>query len=141
MELEGTKTRERGALRRWQQSALGGLWSQGGSLLVETVLVLAVFGVLGTAVLSGVQTSYTTKRQFDSQSTAENIVRNQMEYVFEQPYAPPPGTYLTITPPDGYSVTAEAVDYNGDPNVETVRVTVYHQGQPVKLFETLRANR
>jgi len=141
MELEGTKTKERGTLRRWQQSALGGLWSQGGSLLVETVLVLGVFGILGTAVLSGVQTSYTSKRQFDSQSTAENIVRNQMEYVFEQPYVPPPGTYLTITPPDGYSVTAEALDYNGDPNVETVRVTVYHQGQPVKLFETLRANR
>lgn len=115
---------------------------QRGSTLVGILCAIGLFGLVATAVLNGVQTSSTAKSLFDTQSTAENIVRNQMEYVFEQPYQPPPGTYLTTTPPAGYSVTAEALVYEEtNTDIETVRVTVYKEGQQVKVLETLRCNR
>lgn len=118
------------------------LRGQRGSLLVETVVALSVFGVLGTAVLSGVSTSYVSKRTFEVHSTAENILRNQMEYVFEQAYVPPPGTYLTVTPPATYSVTAQALVYDASSTqIETVRVTVSKEGQQVKVLDSLRSNR
>ena len=135
------KSKIRKTLRRWLQPPLR---NQRGALLLETVVTLSVFGILGIAVLATVQTSYIGKRQFDEQSTAENLIRNQIEYVFEQDYkAPSSGDYVSVTGiPTGFTVTAEPVTYDGsDPNIEIVRVTVYHEGQSVKVFEIIRADR
>ncbi len=124
------------------------LRGQTGGLLIETVVALTVFGVLGSAVLSGVQTSYLSKGKFDVQSEAENLVRNQMEKALEQPYKawPPSGNvyYDPVTStPSGFTITAEALQYSTstDTKIETIRVTVTHQGQTVKVFETIRTSR
>ena len=118
------------------------LRNQQGGLLFEVVVTLTVFGVLGTAVLGAVQTSYIGKRQFEADAEAENIIRRQLDYVWEQAYKVPGQTYLPITPPPGYSVTVESLTWDsGSTDVSTVRVTVDHDGQQVKVFETLRSNR
>ncbi len=98
---------------------------QGGGPLLETVVALSVFGVVGTSLMSGIQTGYRSKTQFDIQSSAENIVRNEMETVFAQPYQSPPYTYSTTTTSDGFVVTAEAVDFSttSDADLQTVRET------------------
>lgn len=116
---------------------------QGGALLLETVMVMSVFGVLGTTVLGAVQTSFTGKNRFDDQSVAENLIRNQIEYVFEQAYVPPVGTYLSVQPLDGFTVTADALVYDvSSTDIETVLITVYKpDSQSYKTFETIRANR
>ena len=117
---------------------------QAGGLLIETVIALTVFGTLGSVVLSGVQTSHVSKRNFDVQSEAENLVRNQMEGALDQTYKGWPDTYspVTSTPP-GYVITTDALQYgtSTDSNIQTVRVTVTHDGQTVKVFETVRTNR
>ena len=111
----------------------GRLWrkvnGQRGSLLLETVVALSVFGLVGPSLMSGIQTSYLSKTQFDIRSRAENIVRNEMESVFAQAYKPPGQTYATATTSDGFTVTSQAIDYStsSDSNLETVRVTVQHQ--------------
>ncbi len=118
--------------------------AQTGALLIETVVALTVFGVLGSAVLSGVQTSHVSKGKFDVQSEAENLVRNQMESALEKTYKAWPDTYDAVTStPAGFTVTAQAVKYgtSTDSNIQTVRVTVTHEGQTVKVFETVRTNR
>ena len=118
------------------------LRGQRGALLMETTLVLAVFSLLGIAVLGAVQTSYIGKNQFEIQSTAENLVRNQLEKTYDDPYSAPPYDYTTVPVPAGYSVTAEASVYDvTSTDIQTVRITVYHEGQAVKVFETIRANR
>ena len=125
----------------------GRLWrnlnGQRGGLLLETVVALSVFGVVGTSLMSGVQTSYTTKTQFDIRSRTENIVRNEMEAVFAQAYKPPGQTYSTATTSDGFVVTSEAIDYSttSDSNLEIVRITVLHGGVTVKVLEAARTNR
>ncbi len=117
---------------------------QTGGLLIETVIALTVFGTLGSVVLSGVQTSFISKRNFDSQSVAENLVRNQMEAVLDQTYKGWPDTYSSVTStPAGFSIVADAVKYSTstDSNIQTVRVTVTHNGETIKIFETVRTNR
>ncbi len=122
----------------------GRLRGQTGSLLIETVVALTVFGTLGSVVLSGVQTSFISKRNFESQSVSENLVRNQMEGALQQNYKAWPNNYdaVTSTPP-GYVITTEALQYgtSTDSNISTIRVTVTHEGQTVKVFETIRTNR
>ena len=116
--------------------------SQRGSFLVETIVVMSIFSVLGLAILRGIQTSYVGKRTFDIQSTAENLIRNQMESVFGEAYTPPGNSYTSVAAPDNFSVSADAVTYDiTSTDVETVRVTVSQNGQPIKVTETLRANR
>ncbi len=141
MRLQGSKN-IRGTLRRWLQRLLR---NQRGALLAETVVALAVFGVLGSAVLGSVQASNFSKNKFSALSEAENIIRNQLESVFQQTYkAPddPDPTYLAETVPDGYSVTAKALTYSAtSTDIETVRITVTHEGQIVRVFETIRADR
>ncbi len=117
---------------------------QTGGLLIETVVALTVFGTLGSVVLSGVQTSFISKRNFDSQSVAENLVRNQMESTLEKTYKAWPDTYDAVTStPAGFTVTAQALQYSTstDSNIQTVRVTVTHNGETIKIFETVRTNR
>lgn len=117
---------------------------QTGGLLIETVVALTVFGTLGSVVLSGVQTSFISKRNFDSQSVAENLVRNQMESTLEKTYKAWPDTYDAVTStPAGFTVTAQALQYSTstDSNIETVRVTVTHNGETIKVFDTVRTNR
>ena len=115
--------------------------SQRGALLIETVVSLIVFGLVGTAVLSAVQISASSKNQFQIQSEAELMVRRQLGAVHEQAYLFPPDTYVSIPPSQAYTVTAESVVWDvSSPDISTLRITVYHSGQEVRVFETLRSN-
>ncbi|MDO8750497.1 MAG: type II secretion system protein [Dehalococcoidia bacterium] len=138
MEIDCNEGKDRRFLS-WPKKILAG---QRGSLMVEVTVALVVLGSLGTALMAGVQTGHMAKRNFETQSLAENIIRNQMEHVFELAYVPPPTTYSTVALPPDYTATAEALVYDAtSPNIETIRVTVFKRGQPVKAIETLRANR
>ena len=116
--------------------------AQRGALLMETVVSLSVFGILGTTLLTGVQTSYLSKTKFDIQSEAENLVRNEMESVFDQAYKVPGLTYNSTTTADGFSATSDAVTYSAtSTDIEIVRITIQYEGNTVKVFETIRTNR
>lgn len=114
------------------------------------MVLLSVFAVLGVAILGAIQTSHFAKGRFDVQSDAENIVRNQLEYVFGKPYVSPgEGSYPSITEPDsgyilpeGYEVAVEVLAVSGEPpsKISTIEVTVTRNSEVVRVFETLRAN-
>ena len=110
-----------------------------GGLILETVIAVTVMAMAGTALATGLSTTYISFGQIESQSIAENIGRNQMESIFSSPYLDPPTTYPSITTPSGYDVTAVAEEYVlGDPRVEKIVVTVTGNGQGVLTLETLR---
>jgi type II secretory pathway pseudopilin PulG len=116
---------------------------QRGALLAEIVMVLATFTLLGTAVLSGLQTAYRTKGRVEVLSTTENIIRNQLAYVYEQPYASPGADYLDIVPPTGFTLATDILTYSTTSTdaIERVRISVSHAGETVRTYETVRANR
>ena len=121
-----------------------------GITLVEVLIALAIFASAGTAVLLGVGTAYRSSDVVNASAVAEYLARNQMEYVWTQPYLPWPDTYTSITDvpslnvdiPDGFGVSADAQEYIADDglsgSVEKVVVTVTRDGQSILLLETLR---
>jgi 2-amino-4-hydroxy-6-hydroxymethyldihydropteridine diphosphokinase len=87
----------------------------------------------------------------DREAIAENIARNQMEYVFGLPYQTPAYTYTVATSPSGlvtstspgYTVSAVATSsdpFLADPNFSKIIVTVSRDGNSVKTLETFRSN-
>ena len=129
-------------------SGLGRVWRLAqdcrGSLLLEAVIASSVFALVGTAVLSGLSTTYRSGSITEEQSVAEYIARNQMEYNFDQVYREPDQTPYSTDPdldiPAGYSVSTLAthVDGNTDPEVEKLSLTVNHRSKEVLVLETVR---
>ncbi len=114
-----------------------------GSILLETAVASIVFALVGTAVLSGMSTMYRSGSLTEAQSEAENLARNQMEFVFNQPYREPQQTpYPVISGvPVNYGITT-TVAYGSisspNPEVSLVAVTASHRGQNILTLETLR---
>lgn len=115
--------------------------SEIGIALLEVVIALSLFALVGIAVLVGTSTIHSSGAVTEEQSLAENIARNQMERLFSEPYQPPPSSYTSISVPSGYNVAAAASEYvPGDTNIERIIVTITHQGQHILTLETLRTN-
>jgi len=122
-----------------------------GLTLMETVIALAMFSSAGTAVLLGVGAAHTSSDRVNASAVAENLARNQMEYVLSQTYVAPPGNYssvaddvtLNLNIPTGFAVTAAAQTYVADDgysgSIEKVVVTITRDGQSILVLESLRS--
>ena len=111
-----------------------------GSLLMEVVVAVLLFGFVGSAVLAGLSTAHTSGARTKAQAVAENLARNQLADVFSQPYLSPPASYISISPPSGYGVAATGQEYvTGDSNVSRIIVEVTRAGDSILVVETLRA--
>ena len=137
----GAETRQRtGREAMGQLSALA--QDRRGSILLETVVAVIIFSLVGTAVLAGLSTAYTSGSITETQSVAENIARNQMESVFNQPYREPLQTpYPNISVPSNYGVSTTVAYANAgspDPEAERITVTASHDGKNILTLETLR---
>jgi type II secretory pathway pseudopilin PulG len=80
-----------------------------GSPMLEAIVGITIFAVVGAAVLGGVSTTRRTGASIERQGVAETIARNQIENLFSQPYRPPGTSYATSTSsvvlPPGFNVT------------------------------------
>ncbi|MCH8898075.1 MAG: hypothetical protein IIC33_07265 [Chloroflexi bacterium] len=129
----------------WTTRIIDSARGSAGSILLETVVAVMVFGLVGTAVMGGLGTVNISGAKTESQSIAENIARNQMEYLFSQPYREPQQTpYPNISVPTGYSVSTTldfANTVNPDPEIEKITATVSHDAQIILTLETVRGRK
>ena len=95
--------------------------NEAGVSLIETLMALALLGLIGAAFLSGLFTASKATLLADEQATAESLARSAMEDVKKQNYidysANPHDVYDVyelITPPagSGYSIDFTAVPFD-----------------------------
>ena len=122
-----------------------------GITLMETIIALAMFSSAGTAVLLGVSAAHVSSDRVKASAVAENLARNQMEYVISLAYLAPPDDYpsvaddvdLNISIPTGFAVSASAEPYVDDDgytgSIAKVVVTVTRDGQSILVLESLRS--
>ena len=127
------------------------VFNSAGLTLMEMIIALAIFSSAGAAVLLGVGAAHNSSSVVKASAIAENLARNQMEYVFSQPYVAAPGSYtsiaddpsLNITIPSGFGVSGAAETYVTDDgfngSIEMVVVTVTRDGQSILVLESLRS--
>jgi len=123
----------------WRLSIVSG---EEGASLVEAVIATALVGLALVFTLSAVSVGARTLALVSGRATAESLARSQMEYVKAQAYLPAPASYPTLTPPAGYSVSAEASAVAGaDADIQLITVIVTHGGEEVLRLEGYKVNR
>ncbi len=115
---------------------------ESGTTLLETVVALAVLGIIAVTFLGGLVTTSKAAFTTDERATAESLARSQMEWVQNASYD---ATQYSPAPiPSGkdyvnYStnITAEPLDTG----IQKITVTVKHSDKQVFTLEGYKVNR
>ncbi len=112
--------------------------------LVEVLVAVAILGMTLVALLAALSTGSIGVTTTDSEVTAANLARSQLEYTRSQPYAEVPTEYATVTPPAGYTVSVQAASIPEpvtDTNIQKITVIVARDGKTLATVEDYKVKR
>ncbi len=121
-----------------------------GFLLIETLVALAILGIIAVGLLSGLATAAKATFIIDERTTATSLAKSQMEYVKNQNYDNinnPPQYDLLSDLPTSFSVTitASRLDPEGDgpddDGIQSIVVTVIRGSRSIVTLESYKVDR
>jgi len=120
---------------------------ESGATFIETVVALALLGIIAAAFLSGLATTSRAATIADEQTTAGSLARSQMEWAKKVGYVYEATEYSPAPTPGGddyagYSaiIAAEALN-NPDDGIQKITVTVKHHDKEILNIEGYKADR
>ena len=120
---------------------------ESGLTLVETIVALAILGVIAVAFLSGLTTASKSVFTADEQTTAESLARSQMEWAKTVTYVCGATQYSPAPIPSGgdyvnYSavITAEPL-HDPDDGIQKITVIIKHSDKGIIKLEGYKAQR
>lgn len=115
--------------------------------LIETLVALALLGIIAASFLGGLATASKAAFTADERATAECLARSQLEYVKTLDYVTDATEYSPAPIPgsedySNYSVTigAEPV-HETDDGIQKITVAVSHGGQSVLTLDDYKGDR
>jgi prepilin-type N-terminal cleavage/methylation domain-containing protein len=138
--------------------------SSGGFTLIEVLIALALFAIIGITFAGGLATASRAVMTGDVRTNSESLARTEMEYVKSQGYNPAPWAYVATSSGSewlsgdcpswwksahslsnghaGYAATvqAEALD-DPDSGIQKITVMVSHEGRAVITLEGYKVGR
>ena len=108
--------------------------NQKGITLIEVLVSLAVFSLIGTAVLGGLMTTSKVVNTTDARETAKNLAETQMEWAKSLPYAT---SYSPAPTGPEYSGFIATINTNTleDNYIQRIVVSVNWGGQEITSLE------
>ncbi|TET68683.1 MAG: type II secretion system protein [Dehalococcoidia bacterium] len=120
---------------------------ESGVTFIETVVALAILGVIAVAFLNGLTTTSKSAFIADEQTTAESLAQSQIEWVKNASYSYNATTYSPAPIPSGkdylnYSalITAEPLR-DPDDGIQKITVTVKRSDKGVTKLEGYKVDR
>ncbi|MFC2007404.1 hypothetical protein ACFLVB_02260 [Chloroflexota bacterium] len=114
--------------------------SETGSSLIETIVALALLGIIGIIFLSAVATTSNSRLIADEHVSARIIAESQMENIKKQTYA---SSYDPVSIPAEYPGYSASIDIdnlrNGD--IQKIAVTVRHHDRDLETLESYKVIR
>jgi len=118
------------------------------------LVALAILSIIATAFLGSLATATKATVIADEQTTAESLVRSEMEYIKSQGYInyadPEHGSYGLITTPADYSLVIAVAPIDpatgqplpsGDQGIQKITVTVNHSGKSLLTVHDYKVDR
>ena len=112
---------------------------QKGTTLIEVLIAIALLGMIAVPFLTALSTSSRALIIADERTTAESLVRSEIEYVKSQEYDTT-GNYTDIADADvpvGYDVYLNVTELV--PGLQNITVTVERDGEVVLITSSYRA--
>ena len=123
------------------------LRGQTGISLLETLIAVAILGIIGASFLNGLTTASRASFTNDERTTAESLARTQMEWVKNITYVGdateyPPAEMPSVSDYINYSVaiTAEPL-HNPDEGIQKITVTIKHNDRTIIQLESYKRER
>ena len=112
--------------------------SEKGITLLETVIALALLGIIGLAFLSGLASTSSSRALAEERVNAKILAEAQMENIKKQAYTDN-YTLLTLDGFDGYTtnITVEDQYYN----LQKIKVNISHNNEEVFTLESFKVKR
>lgn len=120
---------------------------ESGQTLVETVVALAILGIIAIIFLNGVVITSRSTFTADERATAENLARSQMEWAKNASYSYNATGYSPAPISSGadyvdYSVNITAEPLNDpDDGIQKITITVNRSGEQVLTLEGYKVDR
>jgi prepilin-type N-terminal cleavage/methylation domain-containing protein len=113
-----------------------------GLTLVESVVVIAIVGIVLVAFAVAMSTGIIAVRENDQEVTVQSLARTQMEYVKGYPYDSEATTYPTVSTTDNYSISVAVSSVpDTDANIQKVTTNISRDGQVMLTVEDYKVNR
>jgi len=113
---------------------------EAGTSLLETIVALALLGIIGVAFLSALATTSSARSIADEHTSARILSESQMENIKKQDYA---SSYDPVAISDeypGYSATVD-VDTLRNGSIQKITVTIQHHSRDVEALESYKVSR
>jgi len=120
---------------------------ESGVTFLETIVALAILGVIAVTFLNGLTTASKATFIADEQTTAESLAQSQMEWVKNADYSYNATAYSPVPIPVGkdyinYSVIITASPlHDPDDGIQKITVTVKHSDEGVIKLEGYKVDR
>ena len=111
-----------------------------GALFLETAVALVLLGIIGTAFLSALATSSTSRVSADEHASGRILAESQMEDIKKQSYSL---SYDPVPIPADYPGYFAVVDTDNLRNgqIQKITITIRHHNKDVTQLESYKVNR
>lgn len=111
-----------------------------GSTLLETIVSLALLGIISVAFLSGLATTSTARANANERASAKILAESLMDQIKKEAFAL---SYDNVTIPEGYEgyTPVIVVDSQRNGNIQKITVSVSRAGKEVLTLDSYKVNR
>lgn len=113
-----------------------------GFSLVESLISIAVIGVVISAFIGALSTGSIIVGELNQETVAHQLAQSQIEQTKAAPYSTTGASYTTISAPAGYSIsmTVNSALYTNS-NIQKLTVTISRNTAPVLTVEDYKVQR
>jgi prepilin-type N-terminal cleavage/methylation domain-containing protein len=108
-----------------------------GTTLIETLVAVALLGIISSSFLSATATTSTARVNADEKASGKILAESLMEGIKKDAYT----SSYNITVPSqfaGYNASVNVIENN---NIQDITITVDHRGHAIFTLESYKVNR